>query len=391
MKVGDAGEAFFVFETEQEVPEEFATSPLAGPSQSKSSEDEIDFLDLAQGGSPSLPPAVIAPPSPPDEMGKLKNKKGCMTCQAFMTPTFCVGEHKKNRSCGFFLLFFFLVLTCMLLPLLSPRCLDTGYVSAHSGHGIEFDEEEHDNRSPQLNSRRDYSVNLDGVVGEDGGVSETLGGLFDLSELQPMRPRHLFLEGSAHSSRSRFSFSMSLPSSPVLKAQAQDIMDNFQPIDSAGPFEEGIEPQGNRRYLPSTPVASEGSHSEEFQTLRRDHVIMDMTGYKTDDSAETDLDSDDPSGPRGNSTSPRIRRKKKSKRLQRFLPFSAIHDPDLTPRSHDSTAETDPRLPTRPIQHPTDRAVSGTPIRKRSSSLPGVLGQGVLGLRSGCNFEAQSR
>lgn len=48
MKVGDAGEAFFVFETEQEVPEEFATSPLAGPSPDKV-EDEIDFLDLAQG------------------------------------------------------------------------------------------------------------------------------------------------------------------------------------------------------------------------------------------------------------------------------------------------------------------------------------------------------
>ena len=49
MKVGDAGEAFFVFETEQEVPEEFATSPLAGPSSPDKIEDEIDFLDLAQG------------------------------------------------------------------------------------------------------------------------------------------------------------------------------------------------------------------------------------------------------------------------------------------------------------------------------------------------------
>ncbi|RUS20355.1 hypothetical protein BC937DRAFT_95388 [Endogone sp. FLAS-F59071] len=31
MKLGEAGEAFFVFETEQEVPEEFQTSPLVGP------------------------------------------------------------------------------------------------------------------------------------------------------------------------------------------------------------------------------------------------------------------------------------------------------------------------------------------------------------------------
>lgn len=31
MKLGEAGEAFFVFETEQEVPEEFQTSPLVSP------------------------------------------------------------------------------------------------------------------------------------------------------------------------------------------------------------------------------------------------------------------------------------------------------------------------------------------------------------------------
>lgn len=33
MKVGDAGEAFFVFETDQQVPEELQTSPIAGPSE----------------------------------------------------------------------------------------------------------------------------------------------------------------------------------------------------------------------------------------------------------------------------------------------------------------------------------------------------------------------
>ncbi|KAG0012441.1 hypothetical protein BGZ81_001575 [Podila clonocystis] len=37
MKVGDAGEAFFVLETDDYVPDEFATSPIAGPS------DEIDL------------------------------------------------------------------------------------------------------------------------------------------------------------------------------------------------------------------------------------------------------------------------------------------------------------------------------------------------------------
>ena len=31
MKVGDTGEAFFVFETDQEVPDYLQTSPLVGP------------------------------------------------------------------------------------------------------------------------------------------------------------------------------------------------------------------------------------------------------------------------------------------------------------------------------------------------------------------------
>jgi hypothetical protein len=78
MKVGDAGEAFFVFETEQEVPEEFATSPLAGPSQTKSSEEEeeIDFLDLAQGGHPASSFSNQDPsPTLADEIGKNELQK----------------------------------------------------------------------------------------------------------------------------------------------------------------------------------------------------------------------------------------------------------------------------------------------------------------------------
>ncbi|CAJ0649797.1 3377_t:CDS:10 [Entrophospora sp. SA101] len=43
MKIGEAGEAFFVFETENNVPEELQTSPL-----------ELDFLDLGGGSSNDL-------------------------------------------------------------------------------------------------------------------------------------------------------------------------------------------------------------------------------------------------------------------------------------------------------------------------------------------------
>ncbi|KAF9958191.1 hypothetical protein BGZ72_000729 [Mortierella alpina] len=166
MKVGDAGEAFFVFETEQDVPEEFATSPLAGPTTDKAEED-IDYLDLAQGNS------TVA--HPPDD-------------------------------------------------------IDTGYVSAHSGHGSEFEEEERADLSPDLDKPPDYA------------------------------------------------------------SAARDIMENFQPIDSAGPFDDSRE-HAEHLPVPGSISADMGGYSG-FLTHPRDDMIMDMTGYKTEDSAETDLESD---------------------------------------------------------------------------------------------------
>lgn len=41
MKVGEAGEAFFVFETEHQVPEEFQTSPLLQASPDNRSDIEV--------------------------------------------------------------------------------------------------------------------------------------------------------------------------------------------------------------------------------------------------------------------------------------------------------------------------------------------------------------
>ncbi|CAG8684015.1 13404_t:CDS:2, partial [Dentiscutata heterogama] len=54
MKIGEAGEAFFVFETDKVVPEEFQTSPLTGPTQPTLSE-EPDFLDLGASSSQNSP------------------------------------------------------------------------------------------------------------------------------------------------------------------------------------------------------------------------------------------------------------------------------------------------------------------------------------------------
>ncbi|CAO3595182.1 unnamed protein product [Absidia cylindrospora] len=48
MKVGEAGESFFVFETEHEVPEEFQTSPIVGAVNESKTDEEPPFLDIGE-------------------------------------------------------------------------------------------------------------------------------------------------------------------------------------------------------------------------------------------------------------------------------------------------------------------------------------------------------
>lgn len=48
MKVGEAGEAFFVFETEHEVPEEFQTSPIMSAVEENKSDEEPPYLDIGE-------------------------------------------------------------------------------------------------------------------------------------------------------------------------------------------------------------------------------------------------------------------------------------------------------------------------------------------------------
>ena len=55
MKIGDAGEAFFVFETEEDIPEDLVTSPILTATKTQS-QDEIPSVTL--GKSPEVPPAA---------------------------------------------------------------------------------------------------------------------------------------------------------------------------------------------------------------------------------------------------------------------------------------------------------------------------------------------
>lgn len=69
MKVGEGGEAFFVFETRDRIPHDLQTSPLASPETSPIAQPtylgEPELLDLADGGdllSPDVAGSMIARP-----------------------------------------------------------------------------------------------------------------------------------------------------------------------------------------------------------------------------------------------------------------------------------------------------------------------------------------
>ncbi|KAF9350934.1 hypothetical protein BGX26_010935 [Mortierella sp. AD094] len=296
MKVGDAGEAFFVFETEQEVPEEFATSPLAGPSESKAEED-IDFLDLAQEG----------------------------------------GGNSGNAA---------------------PLQEDQGMTQyAHSGHGSEFEEEEEEEQevsSPGLTRRPDY-INPDDSIDQEDGRRRSI------------------------TTRSRLSISVSLPCSPVLKAH--DIMENFQPVDSAGPFEDSDNAQLDMREDQLSTSDSSGIiNKSSFMRTHRDQVIMDMTGYKTDDSLDTDLDSDGPSAGGASWASRRVRRKR-GRAARSSLGTTAPNHVEQNQATVGDEA-TDSRLPLRPTLHFKSRTIPGRSLKKRSPSLPNMRETGYDKTRS---------
>lgn len=61
MKIGDAGEAFFVFETEEDIPEDLVTSPILTATKT-APHDEIPSVTLSK--SPEAPPAAPKIPEP---------------------------------------------------------------------------------------------------------------------------------------------------------------------------------------------------------------------------------------------------------------------------------------------------------------------------------------
>ncbi|KAG0212991.1 hypothetical protein BGX28_005232 [Mortierella sp. GBA30] len=325
MKVGDAGEAFFVFETEQDVPEEFVTSPLAGPSTEKI-EEEIDFLDLAQGGRGTA--------HPPDD-------------------------------------------------------IDTGYVSANSGHGSEFEEDEQADLPPQLDKLEYPLTALHGNMKEKNFCQEDTLAVTTTTTTTTATAvdTNPALERRVRLSRSRWSLSMSLPPSPTL--MARDIMENFRPVDSAGPFEDNFEDTEEQLLNGTATVAADDG--SRLLSVPKDDVLMDMTGYKTDESAETDLDSEGSSELDANTSNGRRRRKKVSRRTLRDISRNfGLKGRLVSEVSGDAATDAasarvgnalDARLPLRPTLRPTGRAAApGSYRKRRSSSMPDLRESVCMGV-----------
>jgi phosphatidate phosphatase LPIN len=61
MKIGDAGEAFFVFETEEDIPEDLVTSPILTATNTTLQEE---IPPVALNKSPEAPPSTAKMPEP---------------------------------------------------------------------------------------------------------------------------------------------------------------------------------------------------------------------------------------------------------------------------------------------------------------------------------------
>lgn len=225
-------------------------------------------------------------------------------------------------------------------------------MSAHSDHGPDFDDMGSFDEGLPLSSGK-----LHFVGGERPGRNTAVGdgGIF----IYPLDTRFSV-------SRKRFSLSVSLPSSPGLRPH--DIRKNFQPVEYGRQSQNKDGPRV--ADTPSTPSPSNTAEHSEFLTPHRDDVIMDMTGYKTDDSAETDLDSDCLSdGANG------LRSRVRKRRAKRPVPSTFI--PGFGQDVESERLSGDPQLPLSSVHNSKSRSTPIFAKKKRSSSLPNLRERGT--------------
>lgn len=196
---------------------------------------------------------------------------------------------------------------------------------------------------------------------------------------------HTFMERQVQ----RWPLTMSLPPSPVLKAR--DIMENFQPIDSAGPFDDSREDAGHLLAPETISVNNGGSSGSLLHP--KEGVIMDVTGYKTEDSDLNSDASDEHEAGMAGALNGRHRRKRAARRKRRG-PVHGVNSQDNPVTETPSTtahvlSSLDPRLPSRPTARPALRPKAnnglGTLPNRRSSSMPNL--KDFIGKRSTMDYQ----
>ncbi|KAI8327716.1 Lipin/Ned1/Smp2-domain-containing protein [Choanephora cucurbitarum] len=84
MKVGEAGEAFFVFETEHEVPEEFQTSPIMEATVPEKNDEDPPYLDLGESKDGRK--------SPQDKLDSFEDEDGLSLPAELQSPKMIIEE-----------------------------------------------------------------------------------------------------------------------------------------------------------------------------------------------------------------------------------------------------------------------------------------------------------
>ncbi|GJJ68269.1 phosphatidate phosphatase LPIN [Entomortierella parvispora] len=243
MKVGDAGEAFFVLETDDYVPDEFATSPIAGPSD-ESELAPVDYFDL--NGHLHGP-------------GQLQQQQK--------------QQQQLQGANG-------------LTQADEDALLDNGYVSAASGHGSAFEE--------SLKDDSDRESIFSASSPPPGRIND--GAAQDMMQDMPGS------FGQSHVSLLQEPASP-LPSLPQSQDQTQQIPNAVD--TKAGPTNDDIAkfpvnsifPTVMREELPNgTNGDNLGVDQSPRSGRRKSEVLFDMTGYKTDSCSESSDDEDLPRG-----------------------------------------------------------------------------------------------
>ncbi|KAG0345849.1 hypothetical protein BG004_002940 [Podila humilis] len=237
MKVGDAGEAFFVLETDDYVPDEFATSPIAGPSDD-SELAPVDYFDLN---------------------GQQQHLQLQQQLQ---------GE---------------------------DALLDNGYVSAASGHGSAFEESLKDDsdRESLFSPNSPPSGRIVGsAVLDMPGAFQSHESFQEPASPVPTSSPHTSSTASSTSHKQNTATTTATTITDSASSPAKGSNNGF--VDDIFPTVVREDLSNNSKIVPSIAESNKGTNIRTNR--RKSEVLFDMTGYKTDSCSESSDDEDLPRG-----------------------------------------------------------------------------------------------